>query len=156
SGFLEADLLTATGVSKTPSWDAATQLVSRGKSPTDPTYLPSTRIIFTSGAATGQGIPFQWGSLSGPDQAKFNDDPNLFAYLRGDYSHEADQPRGTFKIRGKTLLGAIVNSGVVIVGGPSADYDDSKFPPNSPEGVAAAAGAGYSVFRSTYANRQRT
>ena len=134
-----------------PIWDAGAALNAR----------TAERQILTSSGPTGGGIPFRWASLPTAYQTKLQDNPatvavdndglgqDRLAWLRGDQSQE--RPAGPFRVRTKKL-GAIVNSGAVVIAGPAAAYTD-RWPEGSPElGSGAQL---YSAFRATYKNRQR-
>jgi len=157
SGFLEARYLTSSGPSSTLQWDAAAVLQS---------INPNDRAVITSSTVSGGGIPFRWNSLPGDYKALLNDNPTTAAvdddglgekrvnYLRGNRSDEIGQAGGVLRTR-TSLLGAIINSSPVVVAGPAADYDDTRFDPSSPEGQAAAAGRGYAEFRQQHRDRRR-
>jgi type IV pilus assembly protein PilY1 len=131
--------------------------------------IPSTtRQILTSSTVTGSGIPFQWSSLPAAYQAALNDDPATgvvdndghgelrLDYIRGDRSREANNvadtdPGPRFRIR-TSVLGAVVNSGAVVVAAPSAGYTD-LWPSGAPEADASA--ELYSTFRNNYKRRGR-
>ena len=141
-------------------WEAGTVLMGRD-------LVGNPRQILTSSSATGGGIPFRWSSLPADYQAALNDDPatglvdddglgeRRVEYIRGNQGDEVDQG-GPFRIRSK-LLGAVVNSGAVVVAAPSAGYTDINFPVGSPERDAADLDpdAKYSKFRSDYRTRDR-
>ncbi|HET7844631.1 MAG TPA: PilC/PilY family type IV pilus protein, partial [Xanthomonadales bacterium] len=134
-----------------PVWDAGATLNAR----------TAERKILTSSGPTGGGIPFRYANLPTAYVAKLNDNPATVAvdndglasqrvdWLRGDQTRE--QPNGPFRVRTKKL-GAIVNSGAVVVAGPSAAYND-KWPAGSPE--LATVSTRYSAFRSAQRNRGR-
>jgi type IV pilus assembly protein PilY1 len=135
-----------------PVWEAGNELNSR---------TAADRVIITSASADGDGIPFQWGSLPGDYQAALNDDPatsiidddtlgeRRLEYIRGDRSFEVNNG-GSFRIR-SGLLGAVVNSGAVVVAGPAAAYTNQSFP----GGPEASATQKYAQFRAANRNRDR-
>lgn len=139
-----------------PVWEADTVLDSTG---------PDTRQILTSSLVTGTGIPFRWNSLPTAYQNALNDDPatglvdndgfgsDRVDYIRGIRSREANNVSAgdtgsSFRIR-TSVLGAVVNSGAVVVAAPSAGYTDI-WPTGAPENSVP-----YSEFRSTYKLRSR-
>jgi type IV pilus assembly protein PilY1 len=144
-----------------PAWEAGAVLLARVTAGLVP------RQILTSSGATGGGIPFDWADLPADYQAALNDDPatgvvdddglgeRRVEYIRGSQADEIDSG-GPFRIRSK-LLGAVVNSGAVVVAAPSAGYTDINFPVGSPERDAADLDpdAKYSKFRSDYRARDR-
>jgi type IV pilus assembly protein PilY1 len=135
-----------------PVWEAGNVLNSR---------TSADRVIITSANPNGGGIPFKWGSLPGDYQAALNDDPatsiidddtlgeRRVEYIRGDRSFEVNNG-GSFRIR-SGLLGAVVNSGAVVVAGPAAAYTNQSFP-GDPE---ASATQKYAQFRAANRNRDR-
>lgn len=100
---------------------------------------PASRRIFSyrRGTAGGNGITFDWTSLSTTQQGWLNRNPdsptqaadgqgqNRLAYLRGDTTRE-QRNNGAFRSR-DTLLGDIVNSGPVYVGAPKRISFESAF-----------------------------
>jgi type IV pilus assembly protein PilY1 len=93
----------------------------------------SSRIVLTSNAAIGGGVPFRWGDLSAGQQAALNVNPlsglddaqgsDRLDFLRGDRSNEL-QNGGRFRDR-THLLGDIVNSDPLYVSQPPFNYPDS-------------------------------
>ena len=69
---------------------------------------PGTRPIFSS-TAINSAIPFQWASLTGPQQSDIGSIDAL-NYLRGDQTREIRFPGGIFRSRNATILGDIVQS----------------------------------------------
>jgi type IV pilus assembly protein PilY1 len=144
----------------TPVWEAGLVLNSRDLASND-------RQILTSGVPGGDGIAFRWSSLPTAFQDALNDNPatvavdndgqgeDRVAYIRGDRTLELDQG-GPFRIRA-SRLGAVINSGAVVVAAPSASYDDDAFPAGSPEATAAGAtpAQGYAQFRTANLGRRR-
>lgn len=138
----------------TQAWEAGALLNSR---------TSADRVIITSSSPTGGGIPFRWGSLPSDYRNMLDDDPvtsvidddNLgelrLEYIRGDTSNEINNG-GPFRIRGG-LLGAVVNSGAVVVGAPAAAFTDEDFQ-GGPEFEAPPA-LKYSAFRTANRNRDR-
>lgn len=121
-------LATRLGTTPTvPEWDLSCVLTG-GTCPSVPALgtLPATgptqRVIATSGALSGGGIPFQFSSLTTAQRTALgiNPDTNVadtlgasrLAYIRGDRSLERSSG-GTFRNR-KSLLGAIVNSAALV------------------------------------------
>ncbi|GKS94260.1 PilC/PilY family type IV pilus protein [Acidovorax sp. SUPP2825] len=96
----------------------------------------------TAGNANPVAASFTWATIESSLQGYLNKaDPNAssdgqgaarVSFLRGDRSKEG----GLFRVR-SSLLGDIVNSGVVYSGAPTTGYT----------------GAGYAAFRNTYKNR---
>lgn len=134
------------------AWEAGALLNAR---------TSADRVIITSSSPAGGGIPFRWGSLPTDYQNMLDDDPvtsvidddNLgerrLEYIRGDRSDEINRG-GPFRIRGG-LLGAVVNSGAVVVGAPAAAFTDEDFQ-GGPEFTAPIK---YSAFRTANRNRGR-
>jgi type IV pilus assembly protein PilY1 len=117
-----------------PVWRASEQL-----NPT--TILPDNRTMVTSDPITGDGIPFRFNSLGASQQAMMSDAEVDF--IRGDRSNEATLLRERPAVDG--LLGDIVNSSPVFVGGPrSINRDQAPFPENDL----------YSGFAQTKASRR--
>jgi len=157
SGQILAFNVDATGNPILPAlWDTGQVLTAR----------TSPRVILTASSASGGGIPFSWGSLPTAYQNALNDNPATVLvdsdgygsqrvdYLRGDRSREADRvpasdtgPR--FRIR-QNLLGAVINSGAVVVAAPSAGYSDDTWVAGAPELAAL-----YSEFRENNKARRR-
>jgi type IV pilus assembly protein PilY1 len=135
-----------------PVWEAGATLTAR---------TPDSRIIITSANATGGGVPFRWSSLPAAYQASLNDNPvtsiidsdglgeRRVDYIRGARDFEINNG-GAFRIR-SSLLGAVINSGAVVVAAPSASYGRRSFP-GGPEASAAQT---YAQFRTANRNRQR-
>ena len=131
----------------TQNWNAQALLENNG-----------SRKIITCCTATGAGLPFQVanltaGGLNGrTNYASFaqvpgvlptaQSAPNFLAYLRGDRTRETNRTNGVYRTR-TYLLGDIVNAKLAAIGPPSAPFDD-------------AANPGYSAFKSSTANRNRT
>lgn len=136
-----------------PKWEAGEKLTARGA---------DDRVIYTSTDADGGGVAFRWGNLPAAYQASLDDDPSTVAvdddglgearlnYLRGDRTNELDKG-GKFRIRASTL-GAVVNSGAVVVSAPSAAYDD-QWPSGAYELDKDA--ETYAAFRATHKSRNR-
>lgn len=136
-----------------PEWEAGALLTARS---------PGSRVIITSEDATGDGIPFRWDALPSDYRDALDDNPvtsiidddNLgerrLEYIRGDRSFEINNG-GSFRIR-SSLLGAVVNSGAVVVAGPAAAFTDRDFA----GGPEASASETYSEFRENNKNRPRT
>ena len=148
----------ANGRLLTQQWEAGARLLGRD---------PNDRVIITSSTTTGGGVPFRWTSLPTDYQTALDDDPatvvvddddageKRLEFIRGDRSLELDQPGGIFRIR-SGLLGAVINSGAVVVAAPAAGYTD-EFPTGSPEAAAVASDAtkSYARFRADLKNRRR-
>jgi type IV pilus assembly protein PilY1 len=117
---------------------------------------PNSRRILTSATPDGSSIvSFEWSSLSAAQQTALRRNPAngtldpisvgqaRLEYIRGTRSEEFANG-GNFRNR-STVLGAVVNSGVAVVGvpasgyqdvpngSPSASEDDFSFPIGSPE-----------------------
>jgi len=130
-------------VTLTQKWDAAPLLDA---------VAPASRVILTKG--TSDGVSFDWASLTINQQTLLNTNAlgvndgmgaSRLAYLRGDDGNEGTGPT-QFRQRNKasadnSVLGDIVNSGPLYVGGPNAGYSDVDHP-------------GYAAFRSRYKDRK--
>ncbi|MFO0042282.1 MAG: pilus assembly protein [Pseudomonadota bacterium] len=135
-----------------PVWEAGGLLTARSA---------DSRVIITAAAADGGGVAFRWSELPDDYRAALNDNPvtsvidddsngeQRLNYLRGDRSREVFNG-GPFRSR-SGLLGAVVNSGAVVVAGPSAAYSDIDFA----GGPEAAASQTYPEFRDANRNRRR-
>lgn len=120
-------------------WSAAERLTTRA-SP-----AVNRNIVIGSGSATANPAAkdFTWGTISTTLQADLNKAPpsatadslgkERLNYLRGDRTKEGNP----FRVR-TSLLGDIVNSGVVYSGAPSKEYT----------------GTGYAAFRKAYDGRK--
>ncbi len=95
--------------------------------PTNPTPAPTSRVMLTWDTVNNIGIPFEWTSLNGAQQAMLNfGDATPTAlrlnYLRGDRSNEINsQGIGLYRDR-DAVLGDIVDSSPAWVGPPSSPY----------------------------------
>lgn len=154
SGKIFANTLDQQGfIEDPPVWEAGELLNLRS---------PDDRVIITAASATGNGIPFRWGDLPADYQAALDDDPattiidsdslgeRRLLYIRGERTQEINNG-GPFRIR-SGLLGAVINSGAVVVAAPAQGYSDDNFP-GGPEESAAEK---YSDFRQNYKDRRRT
>ena len=142
SGQLLAYPILSGGVLGTSIWDAATTVTQQN-------FSTGRTIITDTGSASPVGVPFVWASLSATEQADLNtnaagvvdnEGSARLNYIRGDQSNE-----GTglyFRPRLASVLGDIVNSAPVYVGGPDQNYPDNLEP------------TPYSQFAATYANRE--
>lgn len=135
---------------------------------------PDSRRILTTSTPNGSNlVAFEWGNLSSAQQTALRRNPangSLDAtsvgqarleYLRGDRSEEVANG-GVFRNR-STVLGAVVNSGVVVVGVPAENYKDVplgavstneeiySFPLSSPERTE---GNRYDEFQRDNRNRR--
>jgi type IV pilus assembly protein PilY1 len=136
---------------------------------------PDSRVIFTSVGSAGSltGASFQWDDLGTDEQNALKLDPTTthpdtattlvptsngtsddngetrLDYLRGDRSYEnAATPSSTNPVRFRSrasVLGAIINSQTVYLGGPSGNHLDD-YPVGSPEQKAAHNGDTYEKF----------
>lgn len=146
SGELLAIPLSSTGALPSDLISAAAWRASAAIS----TQTPNSRVIITTKASTGQGVPFRWPSnpffpglneidltqmgllslnpittnLDGKGQLRLN-------YLRGDRTQEP-----TFRTR-SSMLGDIINSSPILVKSPQSNFLTSS----------------YLTFKNTYANR---
>lgn len=115
----------------------------------------SKRRIVTYRPDTGQGVSFQYGSLSATQKSNINptwtdaDDGELYLkWLRGDQSQEQNavdtNSSRAFRVRqSNRMVADIGQSGVVVLG-----------PPETGErGLSSAANPGYSEYAKTYAER---
>lgn len=126
----------ATGsVSKTnvPKWDAG-QLLTVGAA-----SRPESRKIFTQ-LSSGNGAPFEWSFLKADDPIAMHLNRKPYdathpkdglgemrvEYLRGDRTKEINGPQGMFRAR-DSLMGDIVNSTPLLVGGPSSSLLGAKY-----------------------------
>ncbi len=136
-----------------PVWEADAELDQKA---------PDTRQILTSSAVTGTGVPFRWTSLPAGYQTALNDNPATLLvdddgfgsqrvdFIRGDRSREANNVADAPSFRNRSsVLGAVVNSGAVVVAAPSAGYTD-VWPSGAPENDEP-----YSEFRRDYRLRGR-
>src|SRR5271166_6236709 len=95
--------------------------------PTSPTPAPTSRVMLTWDTVNNIGIPFEWASLNGAQQAAldFGDaTPTALRlnYLRGDRSNEINSMGvGLYRDR-DAVLGDIVDSSPAWVGPPSSPY----------------------------------
>ncbi|MDO9161341.1 MAG: PilC/PilY family type IV pilus protein [Methylococcaceae bacterium] len=99
SGNLLAYTVSTTGISATPSWQAA-----------DHVPAPDDRKIFTS--IGGAAKEFKWSALSTGEQStltSFGASENIVNYLRGDRTNEL-QNSGSLRNRTTNVLGDIVHS----------------------------------------------
>ena len=103
----------------------------------------------------GQGVPFQWGSLSQAQQAALKSadtgaPTQILDYLRGDRSREVAN-KGPLRTR-IGVLGDIIHAGPAWVGAPASPYAgpwaDALFP------QASVREAGYAQFQSRNVRRQ--
>jgi type IV pilus assembly protein PilY1 len=147
TGTLEADSLSfdAQGVvTKTFQWQGRDKLEAQAAG----TGWQSRIIATSNSVAAGQGVPFETTGagakitnsayLTALGSTTTNQN-NLLSYLRGDRSNEGSN--GTRAYRKRTyLLGDIVDSKAVPIGGPAATYTDATNP-------------GYAAFKAKYANR---
>lgn len=139
SGSLQSFRLDAFGaISATFEWDAGQELVTMAGASSD------SRSILTW---NGGGVPFQWGSLSSAQQNALRTPPAggaldatavgqaRLGFLRGWSANEGDGP-SLFRERTKVVnsviirkvLGDIVDSSPIFVGGPQAGYSDEQHP----------------------------
>lgn len=105
SGRLAAIPLDADAEGDTPVWQAA-----------DSIPLPADRRIYTYGSSANPAITFTWAALQAQGMsATLNvtaaQGPGIVAYLRGDRSLEGT----TYRTRGASVLGDIVNSSPLLV-----------------------------------------
>ena len=158
TGQVTAWDVSANGRLLTQQWEAGARLLGRD---------PNLRHIITSSSVTGTGVPFRWNDLPSDYRDSLDDNPETvllddddagekrLEFIRGDRSLELDQPGGIFRIRAG-LLGAVINSGAVVVAAPAAGYTD-EFPAGSPEATAISSDAtkSYARFRADLKNRRR-
>ncbi|WP_374491409.1 pilus assembly protein [Zoogloea sp.] len=123
-------------------WDTARKII---------TLAPESATNNTPSVAQLLGTPFRFSNLSNRQKLNLSatssnasgddtDGARILEYLRGNRTNEStDTETKLYRQRGK-LLGDIVDSKVVYLGAPSADYADTYNP-------------GYSTFKSTYLNR---
>ncbi|MES2979690.1 MAG: PilC/PilY family type IV pilus protein [Pseudomonadota bacterium] len=118
-------------VSATASWEAASVLTTARTTPRN----------IVIGSPVGTDLPptlFQWNSLQAAHQAALNQTPGSresdnygeqrVAYLRGSRTNERYTESGTPYFRPRDLiLGDIINSGVVYMGAPKANFPDSGY-----------------------------
>ena len=95
--------------------------------PTSPTPAPTNRVMLTWDTVNNIGIPFEWASLNGAQQAMldFGDaTPTALRlnYLRGDRSNEINSHGRRSLPRPRRVLGDIVDSSPAWVGPPSSPY----------------------------------
>jgi hypothetical protein len=135
SGDIEAYQVNLDGsIAAHPVWISSDQL------PATNAHV-NRRIITYNGTS---GIPFQWYSISASQQTQLVSE-NVLNYLRGDTSNEETQG-GSYRDRNK-LIGDIINSAPVWVGGPGMHYPDN-WGDNEPETSIK-----YSSFKSDKRNR---
>lgn len=127
TGDVAAYPISAAGiVSTTPSWNAKNTLASKS---------PASRRIYTWEGSNRYA--FTYGNMSNAMQAVFNQ-PIGFSTPDGLGSDRVDFIRGvrslelvnggTFRNRGVTPFGDVVNSSATFVGAPIASYDERVFP----------------------------
>jgi len=120
-----------------PIWRAAETL---------DTLAPTNRVIFTYDRLNDQGVPFRHANLNADQRAQMS--LAEVNYIRGDRSNE--EPSGVFRARPDVegILGDIVHSAPVYVGGPRAiRRDQPPYPTDS--------GELYSAFKSSNAGRRQ-
>lgn len=133
---------TATECANSPTWEASSWFKTTPPTLQATPLTAATRKIFTSWrTATGfSSMPFQWASLNTAQRAALqpNDSrgEDRLNYLRGDRTNEVS----VFRRRHEKLLGDIVNSGVLYVGGQGPAYFGTAF-------------AGHSAYRNSNKNR---
>ena len=119
TGSFRGDLLalpvSSTGVVSVlaPDWRASPTLDTQH-------FITGRRIITTDGL--GNGIPFQFGSLTPAQQLQVGS-ADILNYVRGDRSKESATG---LRVR-TSVLGDIIHSAPVYVGKPSAGYSDSGY-----------------------------
>lgn len=138
TGDLQAypiDLVTGLPNDNSPIWTPSTQ------AQLDAQAWTSRKIATYSGSA---GIPFQWASLAGTQQARMNtaisppgtaDGAAVINYLRGSRAGEG----ALYRAR-KHVLGDIINSEPIVVREPTAYFSDN----------------GYTAFKSAQSSRAKT
>ena len=155
TGELIALPINADGTLGAQSWEASAVISTQN--------FDTDREIISFDPVTGLGIPFRHASLNPAQQAALDINPATVLadgrsaervnFLRGDSALEA-QNNGPFRNR-TSLVGDIVNSGPVFVGGANDIYPDkwddlTGVSPSTPENLKP-----YSNFRNTYFTRQR-
>ncbi|MFT4191065.1 MAG: PilC/PilY family type IV pilus protein, partial [Comamonas sp.] len=106
------------------AWSAANQLATRGTA--------RQLVVGNRDRARAAASRFSWSDIeddlkthlgkAGPSAAADDLGPDRLAYLAGDRTHEGS----TFRARA-SLLGDIINAGVVLAGAPSADILDAGY-----------------------------
>ncbi|MDR3481185.1 MAG: PilC/PilY family type IV pilus protein [Burkholderiaceae bacterium] len=157
--------------STTANWDASCVLTGdqsgttlpgancgATSSTSDTATSPSSRVMLTYDSVGNTGLPFEWSSLTGAEQSLLNDDSlgqKRVAYLRGDRTNEYTASNLTAPFRARTsVLGDIVNSSPLWVGGPSeympsGAWSDYLYPTAAmPESTNT-----YGSFQSAYSTR---
>lgn len=154
SGRLAAYPLGSNGsIAAVPSWQAGSATLP---APGYYVALPAanSRVIVTTKASSGRGIPFRWpANPASPTSSELDttqtntltaggtlNGATVLNYLRGDASNEGTGAT-QYRTRPAGKLGDIVNSSPAYIAKPNLGYPDSF------EGTA------YSTFRNTYANR---
>jgi type IV pilus assembly protein PilY1 len=122
SGQLLAYKVSDTGaISGSSSWEAGDLLNKLGA---------ANRTILTYDAAAGAGVPFQWASLPTAFKSALNGSDgkgsDRLDWMRGVKTSEG-AAAGKFRVRGKSILGDIVNSNPQYVGAPNGDWADADY-----------------------------
>ena len=146
-------------ISATPNWDANCVLTGCSSGATQATaQASSARTVLSWNPTSSSGIGFQYGSLSTAQAAAIggtgsgsDTGTNRVAYLRGDRSNEINSS-GVGPYRARTgVLGDIVNSSPVWVGGPTVP---TVLPTTDAlTGKALTGYSSYLNFATSYANR---
>lgn len=166
AGNVTAYLVNSDGTLGDVIWDAACELdggtceATGTDAGTGRTY--DNRDIITWNPSSETGVPFRYGTgaLTSSQEAVLNGntgDDALGAavtnYIRGDRDNES-QNGGSFRTR-SSMLGDVIHSSAIFVGGPAAGYRDD-WPTGSDEDTAKAAGDSYQAFRVDNQNRTQT
>ena len=133
---------TATQCEASPVWEVSRWFDATYTSGATPKLTSATRNIFTSiySGGTFSDMPFLWASLNTTQQGFLNSSDSLgsqrVSYLRGSRADEGT----TFRVRGPSLMGDVVNSNVTYLAGSGPSYRGANFP-------------GHSTFRAANASR---
>lgn len=119
SGQMVATSLdTTSGAVGTVKWNAATKIPSA-----------ADRSIFTYRIEDPGGVDFKWSGASGlnvAEKAKLGNDSEQLDFIRGDRTNEGNSGSKKFRSRDPdTVLGDIVNSPPIFVGGENQGYSGS-------------------------------
>lgn len=121
---------TAVQCDASPIWEASRWFDTTYVAGATPKLNSSNRKIFTSHFATGTltKMPFLWDSLNLTQKAVLNATDSLgsqrVSYLRGDTTLDGS----TFRRRGSSLMGDIVNSNITYLSGSGPLYKTANFP----------------------------
>ena len=140
----------AVSIASTANWDANCVLSGCSSAPTATKQSPTSRTILSWDPVARNGIPFEYANLNstqvtaiGGTGSGANTGTNRVSYLRGDTTNEINSS-GVGPFRARTgILGDIMNSSPVWVGGPNVP---SVLP--TTDAIYNKALSGYSTYTS--------